>query len=240
MRILEWDSNFFGICIAMLESTSTDEFALAEAHQVQCAYVRVATNDFHGIRTVESRGGHLVDTRVEFECELDALGEISSPSGVLICEQRPGDEDALLSIAASAHSDSRFYADNHFSPSRVSELYQTWLRESLSGKLADRVFVADLEGRPAGYATIGADGQIGLIAVANSAHRRGAGTALVRHVQMAARARQLRKISVVTQASNIPAMRLYERCGYLVAKTSYSFHIWFSEGVERTTQEPHL
>lgn len=226
MKVLSWDSAFFGLRIAQLASAQEDELALARAASIQCAYVRVATDDIAGIRTVERSGGRLVDTRMVFECDLGRLPEMD-PESFPVRPHHPKDTDRLLAIAASAHTDSRFYADDRLPQEKVGRLYPTWLQESISGNLAKHVFVAELNSNPIGYVTMAGDGQIGLIGVHPGARSVGAGTAMIRYVQRTAKEANLSRIKVVTQAANVRAMRLYERCGYQVHEAMHTFHIWF-------------
>src|SRR5213079_3218991 len=82
------------------------------------------------------------------------------------------DIPALRAIARESHTDSRFYHDPRFGCDRAAALFETWIEKSCRG-WADRVWVADADGAPAGYVTIHREGndagRIGLLAVGPSA-----------------------------------------------------------------------
>src|SRR5262249_52270788 len=139
---------------------------------VECLYLLVPSEDEGGIRAAEDSGFRLVEIRV-------ALRRPPGPfpwkefaadrSAVTVRRSRPGDLDALRRIAAHSFRDSRFWVDPNFPREKVSAFYATWIEQSTKGYQGNKVLVAEVRGRIAGFAAIanelGRVGRISLIAV---------------------------------------------------------------------------
>lgn len=140
------------------------------------------------------------------------------------------DEAPLRELARSNHRITRFYADPRFPDDRCDELYATWISRSLEG-WADAVLVAEAEGRSAGYVSLHrlewGWGSIGLIGVAPDARGGGVGRRLVEGAVAWSREQGLERVTVVTQARNVPALRLFESCGFRMADLGLWFHKWY-------------
>ena len=92
------------------------------------------------------------------------------------------------------------------------------------------MLVNDLDSRPAGYVACHAredSGNIGLIAVDESARARGLGQALVLGAVAWSQGRGLGQVTVVTQARNIGAQRVFQRCGFETSSVGLWFHKWY-------------
>jgi ribosomal protein S18 acetylase RimI-like enzyme len=191
----------------------------AERNRVVCLYFLAA--DEPGLAaTAEAAGFRLVDVRVEL-----GRGAAGDDAGA-VRPARPEDEPELRRIARSNHPITRFYADPRFADERCDDLYETWIARSLEG-WAEAVLVAEADGLPAGYVSVHADGSIGLIGVDPDARGRGLGRELVLGAVAWSRERGLREVSVVTQARNVPALRTFERCGFLTRDVGLWFHKWY-------------
>jgi hypothetical protein len=200
-RFLEWDSTFFARRIATVSSapravgvsapqatlastplTPEDVVSIVEwcrAERIECLYVLIDGDDVPAMQAIEDAGGRLVDVRITFERKLDAGAGAKTST---VRASRPSDIPALRNIASQSHVNSRFYADKHFPRARCDELYATWIEKSCRG-WADRVFVAEHGGEPAGYLSChvrdGVRGEIGIVGVAPSAQGHGLGRDLV-------------------------------------------------------------
>jgi dTDP-4-amino-4,6-dideoxy-D-galactose acyltransferase len=231
---LDWDSKFFGLRIARLERSRLEESVLAQAtewarqNRIDCLYFLADANDPQTTCLAEQNQFLPVDVRLTFERRVpeEAL-RTTGESGVRAA--REDDLPVLRRIAAQSHSDTRFYFDPHFDRVRCDELYATWIENSLHG-FAQAVLAAEQQGQPAGYVTLhlrGDQAQIGLIAVASGAQGAGLGRRLVEESLEWARRRGARTMKVVTQGRNVPAQRLYQRCGFLTASFELWYHKWF-------------
>ena len=233
-RRLDWDSEFFGVPIGQgqaetpAEVEAVDDWARRE--DIRCTYLLVPAGRSAATQTAEARGFVLAGIRVTCSRPVrPAPPPAESCDGVSISPVRPVDVPALEHIAATAHGDTRFYADPNFPRASCDRLYQTWIRRSCEG-WADHVLMAERHDRPHGYIALhlreGREGVIGLFAVASDARRSGIGRALVDAALRWFRDQEVVRLSVVTQAHNLAALRLYQRAGLLVSDVDLWFHKW--------------
>jgi len=233
LAFCHWDSVHFGLRIGRVLPTTLDAELSKEAldwaneSSLNCLYLLLDSRDATGIRLANESGYRIVDVRVTLSAKLANLGEI--PGAVR--EANTNDLPYLRELAKRSHRSSRFYADGNFSEIACDELFATWIERSVREReFAGVVFVPLLEGdRPGGYITCAVKngmGEIGLIAVDKTASRSGLGTALLATSAKWFREQGLEHVSVVTQGSNIPALRMYERFGFRIESTQLWFHWW--------------
>jgi RimJ/RimL family protein N-acetyltransferase len=223
---LEWDTEFWGVRIGrVLQDTLAAEAVddWAGLHDVACVYF-LGRDEPGAAARAEEAGFRLMDVRV-------ALGRPAAAlESSLLRPATPEDVEPLRELARGNHRITRFYADPNFPDERCDELYATWISRSVEG-WADAVLVAELDGRPAGYVSCHALewgwGSIGLIGVGPDARGRGLGRELVNGAVGWARERGLERVTVVTQARNVPALRTFEECGFRTDDVGLSFHKWY-------------
>ncbi len=236
LRLLEWDTEFFGRRIASVTAPGLDAGDLAacveeaRAQRIECVYILSDIEAHAAIRAAERAGATLVDVRMTFERDLGGLEAAPDDDGVR--PSRPTDVSALRALAARSHGSSRFYVDGRFPPRLCDELFATWVQKSCAG-WAEVALVADRAGQVSGYVTghVRPDdrGEIGLVAVARHAQGERWGSRLVHAALQAFRARGLRRASVVTQGRNLPAQRLYESTGFRIARMQLWHHLWLDQ-----------
>ena len=230
-QILDWDSAFFGMRIGRIASGSLDAPRAREALQwareqrMDCLYFLADPGEPETIRAAEDHGFRLVDVRLTLEASPRPL----RPPSARIRVAAEADIARLRDIAASSHSDSRFYADGHFARARCDELYRVWIEKSCKGG-ADRVLVADLGEGACGYITChagdGCVGSIGLVGIDAGARGSGLGTELVQASLDWFAAQRIPEVTVVTQGRNRKAQRLYQRSGFLTRSVGFWYHVW--------------
>ena len=228
-ELLPWDTDFWGIRIARVDGdamTAEGAAALEEwaaANDVACLYF-LAGEDEATPRIAEDAGYRLTDVRVALR-RAPAAVETDGRVRAFAAADLP----ALRAIARTSHGATRFYADPRFPRARCDDLYDVWITRSAEG-WADAVFVADHEGRPAGYLTVheaGGSASIGLVAVAEDARGAGLGASLVDAAVGWAAGRGVPELTVVTQGRSAAALRVYERAGFRVESVGLWFHRWF-------------
>jgi dTDP-4-amino-4,6-dideoxy-D-galactose acyltransferase len=198
---------------------------------VDCLYLTVASNDAEAVTAAEANGFQLVDVRLSFERPL--VGPPPPPRSVRLC--RESDIPALANIAATSHSDSRFYYDRRFPRERCDELYRVWIERSCRG-WADAVIVAEHDERPVGYISCHLQpdetGSIGLMAVGTESRGSGIGKHLVNAALQFFLENGRRRALVVTQGRNLASQRLYQRCGFVTESMLLYYHRWFVRSSE--------
>jgi len=236
VRLLEWDTAFFGRRIASISGAGIDAVSLAEAlvdareQNVECVYALCAVDDLDAIRALGSAGGRLVDVRMTFERGLPVPEVPHSESAIRAA--RESDIPALRQLAAASHGSSRFYSDGRFPKLLCDEMFATWIERSCSG-WADTVQVAEIDGLVSGYTTghvrEDARGEIGLVAVDPRAQGHGLGAKLVAATLEDLRRRGARNATVVTQGRNLAAQRLYQGQGFRTQRVQTWHHLWLDE-----------
>lgn len=227
--LLQWDSDHYGFPIARIscshlvpESISAIDQWCAE-NAIRCLYFLASSDDYESVCAATTGNFILADTRVSYVLEL--VGRSSKPPvctshSLYIRRQHSCDIDILCSIASRSYLHSRFCFDEHFPHARACQLYVEWIRKSCEHSGAV-VFVAEQKNRIVGYIACNVDtstntGNIALMAVDNSARGAGVGHSLVETACEWFVTQSMTCVNVVTQGRNIPAQRLYQRCGFLL------------------------
>lgn len=142
----------------------------------------------------------------------------------------PADVAAVAAITGEAIRTSHLHADPRLPIERTRALYAAWATNDVTGR-AQRTIVARAGGALIGYLTVVASpaaapptAMIDLVAVAAAWRGRGAGAALVGGFVDWIGDREI-TATVGTQADN-PALRLYQRCGFVPTATHVTYHLW--------------
>jgi ribosomal protein S18 acetylase RimI-like enzyme len=236
LRVLEWDTAFFGCKVAALAGTPSDAASLAQviasarAQGIECVYVLSDIGNHAVIHALSSVGARLVDVRITFERAFATHDRPQKDPAIRLA--RPEDVPALRDLARSSHNSSRFYADGRFPRELCDELFARWIENSCAG-WADVVRVAELDGHVVGYTTGHARedqrGEIGLVAVDKRAQGHGLGSRLVAATLSDLLDRGLQNTTVVTQGRNIAAQRLYQAQGFRTQRVQTWHHMWLDE-----------
>ncbi len=230
----------------MRAATLDDERAAAiddwcRQRGIRCLYFLAAADDPQTPPVAEAAGYRFVDVRVTFgrrgaPAVTGSRGrEADSPTLRL---SRPEDLPTLRQIARESYRDTRFYFDRRFPRPLCDQLYETWIERSCAG-YADAVLVAEAAGAPAGFISCHLEkgerttGNIGLVGVHAQQRGRGLGQVLVDASLAWFGERGVDQVTVVTQARNLAAQRLYQRCGFLTQQVQLWFHRWYPPEVDR-------
>lgn len=236
LQELDWDSRFFGFPVARITNpaASIDELrqavGLMKTRQIPLAYWS-AEDPSEDVRNVAVQlGGRMVDEKLTFAAEVSKTANIDFPKADLAQSYRDGmSVDDLKQLAVDSGIHSRFVVDPKFPRDKARALFEEWMLRSLDKTYADDVLVIPQENRIAGMATVAQKSgyvSIGLVAVAAEYRGRGFGEILVRAAITWCRERGIHQIQVTTQAANQPARRLYQKCGFELAKTEFVYHFW--------------
>lgn len=239
-ELLRWDTEHFGVRVARVQperldaSIADEALAWAASRQIACLYLLADSSHPETLRLAASRGFRLVDVRVTLGRALEDVPPGPIPRGVTLRPAMDEDEADLVPLAASSHSETRFHADGRFDVRAVDELYRSWMRGALRGRMADFVLVAEVEGARLGYLagrTPGDDGtgSIELVGVSPRGQGSGLGRALVVSALSRFRRAGLRAASVVTQGRNVAGQRLYQACGFRTERVQLWYHRWADE-----------
>jgi dTDP-4-amino-4,6-dideoxy-D-galactose acyltransferase len=233
---LDWDSDHFGVGIAILEDPHfTYEYLATQVESalaagIQCFYWLTEAKEAMALPRMPSI--KILDTRVLYVRLLPNGDSPSKPQETNIRAASHKDLPGLRALARDSHVQTRFHEDKSFPPSRASELYSKWIEKALSDS-DGVVFVSGPSDRPTGYITCRLKPQanvteIGLVAVSPSHQRSGLGHELVRAAIRWAKEHGADTIEVVTQGRNTAARALYERNDFTVKDEKTWVHIWLT------------
>lgn len=235
IKLLEWDSVFFGKRIATVCAKDLNRESIAAAvnksleERIDCLYLLVSAGESSAVRAVEENGFHIVDIRVTLSRGIIPDKSKWTPLSPDIRLSKSEDIPDLSLIAAKGHTDSRFYSDPGFPDELCDRLYATWIEKSCNG-YAEAVLVADQDGTAAGYTSchINPDGsgQIGLVGVGDQFQGKGLGKSLIAESLRWFASQGCSKVLVVTQGKNVGAQRLYQKQGFLTDSVEIWFHKW--------------
>lgn len=232
-KMLNWDSEFFGVRIAQVEGDRLTSAIIDQVlqwsrdQQIACLYFLCASDDDESVRVAEWNQFHLIDIRVELSWRVRKVE--NNPVGNTRSFQR-SDLLKLQEIASSSYELSRFYFDHRFDLAQSSALYREWITKSCEGH-ADAVFVASHRGSTGGFITCHLDstgrGRIGLVGVSEDTRGAGVGRALIETAQRYFFDKGVSEVFVVTQGRNIAAQRLYQGTGFRTYSMRLWYHRWF-------------
>lgn len=235
LRMLPWDSSFWGFRVAGWAATGLEPsrlhrgLAWCRRNRIRCLYFCAHGEDATTQRLLQQEGFLFVDVRTEMEKKLLQSGE--SAGGFMLRKARSRELPALLRLASSAHGNTRFAKDPGFPGVAVRRLYSLWLAKA--ARKGAVLVPAERSGPPAGYIVCemerGRRGRVGLIAVAPRARGRGLGRNLLRGAEEWFRRDGAREMRAVTQGLSVQALRMYEGAGFRVARVQVWFHRWFKE-----------
>ncbi|MBN1256777.1 MAG: GNAT family N-acetyltransferase [Planctomycetes bacterium] len=236
-RFLPWDTDHFGVRIGVLESDVITPESMdtvrqwCQSENIACLYFLANPDNAESIRLAFDEGFRWVDSRVTLSLKLPHPQITNKDLNGVMRIADKNDIDQLKAIARVSHKNTRFYRDGKFDLKRCDQMYEIWIEKNVLNQ-EDVVYVCDSEQGLCGYITClfkdaGRYGQMGLLAVTGNTQGRGYGKALVQQTISCFTERGCEEVKVVTQDHNITALRLYEKCGFLMESCEIWFHKWF-------------
>jgi len=194
---------------------------------------RAQAGDLTTIHSLEKAGFEMIDAIQTFTLPLRSyLAPHPGKFEARLFSQ--SDLEQVLAIARTAYVYDRFHADAALSRETADAVNETWVRNACLGRTADAVVVVCEAGAVLGYVTCKVDaeaadclgislGSIGMVATAAQARRRGVARAATLAALEWFRQHRVEAVDAGTQLQNLPAARLYERCGFQLADISLTF-----------------
>ena len=175
---LPWDSKHFNLKMLELKYFIAEEGAnlddrhaimkelLDDWHGYEHVTARINAFDIFSAQIAEKSGFSLVDTNVKYGIDLRRASVQKFDGSVLEGEgaryevvRCPCDLPDLVDIAKISWSQTkvaidRFHADTGLPEKLADDVYTEWLKNSLTGELADYVIVPRVDGKVAGFLTL--------------------------------------------------------------------------------------
>lgn len=181
------------------------------------------------VRILERAQFSVVETSLTFSRPADAAFA-PAPARVSVGPVQPQWCDGALDIAARAFKYTRFHVDPDIDRTAANRVKREWIQSYVDGNRGDVLLVAHDGDRVLGFnamltidQTAAPAAVIDLIAVHPDHQHRGVGAALIEAGTCHYRGRYS-SIEVTTQASNVPSVRLYERLGFRLIRSTFVLH----------------
>ena len=237
-KFLDWDSEHFYKRIAQVTSSflDQDDFKKVDhwciTNNIDCIYYLKDLSNSNESDIEESNKFNLVDTRVELNLQIDDLPmEHQCGSEIIISSLKNKIRNELFSISDRNINNTRFYSDTYFDQDLVKKMYQIWIKKSCNDPFTT-VVIAEIKNRIVGFITFKHGHQeistIGLVAIDKSYQRLGIGKSIMNECIHLAFKQKNTRISVATQLNNRPAIKFYERFGFIVLRKSNWYHKWYT------------
>jgi ribosomal protein S18 acetylase RimI-like enzyme len=223
ITFLPWDSDFFGIKVAKAEASPGVLLRRSD--------LDLSANDlyyvFSSVRQplLEEEGALLADAKVTYSKQLPDIAPVM-PDAVIPFSGEVNEE--LFALGISSGWSSRFNLDPKLNY-KFEELYRLWVSNSVSGKIADIVYVIRDGEKFIGLMTLkqdGSKGKIGIIAVDPGYRGKAYGAALLKAADHWYIQNNISTAEVVTQEANEGACKFYESNGYHIYNIQYIYHVW--------------
>ena len=177
----------------------------------------------------------LADEKITYQLPVSKTEEngtfLPEPNIYLYTKSAP--ETQLINLALQSGAFSRFATDPHFKNQEFQKLYSLWIYKLVTKELPEELWVyLKAENNLAGFFSIGfatATATISLLAVAETVRRKGIGQALLQVALTRARHQGCTTLRVITQQANMPAVRFYEKAGFVRTNTVYLYHLWLPQ-----------
>lgn len=247
LEFLDWDTKQLGVPTAriVLPVVLSESLILREIlknardQNLRLIYMTVPSKEKNMINSAKELDGILVDHKITYLIDLDILKldlknkknifDVDKNEIEIYSEALPSSD--LIALAFESGKYSRFRADPNMTENQFQHIYRQWIMNSVNHSVADDVLICrdSHTQKILGMITVGKKnqrGDIGLLAVDQDARGKHIGTKLVRAAQNYFIQKNYSYSQVVTQQDNVPACKLYEKCGYHIEKIEYFFHFW--------------
>jgi ribosomal protein S18 acetylase RimI-like enzyme len=197
-----------------------------EKQGVRFLSMRLPEGDQTALHAAESVGFKVVESYLTFTRPMEDL----PPVDARVRLAHPDEMEPVAELAGRAFRYNRFMSDSLIPDRLARNSRSEWVRNSFKGR-AEAIYVAEDGGRLAGFLLLRSkvDGQgtkagvIDLIAVDSDHAGKGLGMALV-SAAVHYYNHQADYLEVGTQAKNIPAINLYIKSGFRIAKSEFTLH----------------
>lgn len=220
IKPLAWESAFFGRRCALLELQGDSVLDVARLNDWDLVQVKVMAQQSAELDALSALGFRLVEG--EADCAL-GIAAADRPAGIRIA--RVEHIAQLRHAAEQAFTFSRFRTP-WFAAGDSGRFYAQWIENAVRGTFDHQCLLAvDAAGAMQGFISLrelpDGTGRIGLLAVLPESQGLGIGQRLMNAANDWCLARRLSRLQVATQLGNLPALRLYLRCGGIIERTAY-------------------
>lgn len=202
--------------------------SLAQKNGYRYLFIKLTSKERRIIKAFLANGFKICDASIDFYLNPKKLSKIKVKNkNIRIRTAGVQDEPFLKKLASNAFIRSRFYNISFLSKAKVNEYHSKWiinLRQSRENK----IFIADYNNNASGFIALNFNRKekncrIILFAVKNNLRGKGIGANLISTAVEYA-AKSAKSIFVKTQEHNLPAIKCYEKLGFVPCKMEFGLH----------------
>lgn len=238
VQLSKLDLQHFGVNTAKCVLQSIADLgvvnAFAMSHQVKLVIARVPANEIEVVGAAIRAGFILMDTLAlySYQYSQSTPAQPFVHSGIRKAVPADADEVRLLAARAFHGYMGHYHADPLLVSKACDDVYADWAyRSCISTELADTVLLKTIDEKIAGFGTLklAMDGRSAsgpLFAVDPSFKGQGIFTELLRSSKHWVEEKMAEEFLYSTQITNIAALRVLCREGFLPLRHEYTFHKW--------------
>jgi dTDP-4-amino-4,6-dideoxy-D-galactose acyltransferase len=233
--LVPWDSKFWGFPVGKVKGNTLNQKKRQDLLQwhalnkIRCIYFAAEGSDAETLRQAYLAGFQFVDVRVDLQLDKNSV-RWSKNEDPDLRRVRKKEIPALQRIAKKAHCNTRFFKDLNFNPCKCKELYANWIKKDfeLNNVLG---FFPKNQKNGKGYITFKLEnkdcGRIELIAVDKNFQNQGIAKRLIdKATKIIFKDMGAKRIRVATQITNLRALKMYNRAGFVVQDVKIWYHKW--------------
>lgn len=246
-----WDTEHFGFNVGNIAYLISSEKSfvkeleiqeyLLEAVQAWCIkeqirflFVRVDSNDLATIHALEENGFRFIEDILYFRYDFDDVTKFNH-TRYNVRPFQSTDLEALIAIARSTFTNSRFHRDPHIDRRKADGLYERWI-QTICAQEPNHVSVIEVDGKPVGFTIYEIKNLIDYFGkrimvwrlAGISEDQKGKGIGYDLYLGTLNIVRNKADIVYGSSASvNVPSVKLLLKLGFKFVSSSLTFHKWF-------------
>lgn len=221
---LQWDSDFFGFPVALIEvGLGNEKQVKAELDRFLSTGCKLIYIFSHKPLDLSDYDSCLADRKRSYILSEPGFKEIRNHHIKI-----ENNAEMLYELAYQAGIHSRYRTDPHISEDTFKRLYRIWIDNSINEGFADHVMACIEHEKAIGLITARKkynELSIGLFATDHEYRGKGIGSKLIQEIINIAATENL-QVEVTTQADNPKACKFYEGKGFQAKKEEYVYHVW--------------
>lgn len=238
--ISKLDTERFGFKVAKLncfdEAIETIISKLKE-NGVKLLLSRIKGNDIELLNKLEDYGFRVKDNQVTYRFDIENLSQdlISRYSNCKVREVEEKDIPSILKFTEQSFNGyGHYFADKRLDRAKCMEIYKDWIvRSCVDKKVADKVFVAEVDNEPAGYLSFKIYKELGSVYAAGglgTVDKRFRNLSLFQAITVhglkwgAEIGLDWEEHNVLT--SNYPVNRAFSKLGFKIVSSYITLHCW--------------
>lgn len=190
-------------------------------NRILYATFRTKSSNFELIHSLEESNFILVDGLITLEINTLTLDHKEQTNEIRKANRN--DLKKLKELTSGVYSSGRIFNDPLISKNIANTFYMKWIENSIVGNAADLVLVWEEKADILGYVTLQKKGKIPLVCVSKKARGKGIASRLINASFNAFKKWDVKNVVIETQMDNIPALRIYQSCGFKIIGSYVTF-----------------